>query len=99
MRRQWQNRRLAPARKPEIPASAPPSRPLLTRMTSRDEDRTKVTMYMCAIAWEYEIGNAPRGTKLYPSLAALKDAHPMWEECGIVEVEVSILGTVATPQY
>lgn len=97
MRRQWQTRKAQPLRKPENSQPAPQR--LLTRMTSRDEDRTKVVCYMCAIAWEYEIGHDRVGSKIYPSVAALKEAHPMWEECGIVEVEVTVLGTIAPPQY
>lgn len=97
MRRQWQTRR-PQFRKPETPAPAAPL-PILTRMTDRDADRTKVTCYMCAIDWEYEIGHKRQGNQLYPSVAALKEAHPMWEECGIVEVEVTVLGTIARPQY
>lgn len=93
MRRQWQTRKAQPFRKPEDSPLAP------QRLLTRDEDRTKVVCYMCAIAWQYEIGHAPKGQQIYPSVAALKEAHPMWEECGIVEVEVTVLGTIAPPQY
>lgn len=97
MRRQWQTRKTQPFRKPDDSPPAPQR--LLTRMTSRDEDRTKVVCYMCAIDWQCEIGHARDGNRVYPSVAALKEAHPMWEECGIVEVEVTVLGTIAPPQH
>lgn len=48
-----------------------------------------VTGYMCMIDWDYELGNAPDGNKIYPSIEALKKEHSCWEECGIVEVTVS----------
>lgn len=47
-----------------------------------------VVGYMCMIDWEHELGNAHDGNKVYPSIEALKEHHPMWAECGIVEVEV-----------
>ena len=49
----------------------------------------KVTGYMCMIDWDHELGNASDGDRVFPSIEALKRAHPMWAECGIVEVTVS----------
>jgi hypothetical protein len=70
---------------------------LLERFTSDPEQRLTVKGYMCAIDWQHEIGNARDGNKVYPSLEALKEAHPMYEECGVVEVEVRITQTVIEP--
>lgn len=47
-----------------------------------------ITGYMCLIDYEHELGNASDGNKVYPSIEALKRDHPMWKECGIVEVQV-----------
>jgi hypothetical protein len=72
---------------------------VLNRMTDDPDGKTKVKGYMCAIDWQYEIGNARDGNRVYPSLEALKEAHPMYEECGVVEVEVRITLTVMEPDY
>jgi len=49
----------------------------------------KVTGYMCMIDWDHEIGHAPDGNKVYPSVEALKSDHKSWAGCGIVEVTVT----------
>ncbi len=72
---------------------------LIERMTSDETARTKVRGYMCAIDWEHEIGNASDGNKVYPSVEALKKHHTMWEECGIVEVEVTVISTIAPQMF
>jgi hypothetical protein len=79
-------------------AEAPPAPELIERFTG-DADKFSVTGYMCAIDWEHEIGNAPKGSAIYPSIEALKRKHDCWEECGIVEVEVTIKKTIAPGQY
>lgn len=57
-----------------------------------------VTGYMCLIAWQHEAGCASHGVKVYPSLDALKRHHTMWEECGVVEVELRARAVVAPQQ-
>lgn len=49
----------------------------------------KVTCYMCEIDWDYELGEALGGNVLYSSVEDLKKNHPH-EQCGIVEVEVTL---------
>jgi hypothetical protein len=48
----------------------------------------EVIGYMCRIDWEFEIGNASDGNKIYPCIDSLKKGHPCASECGIVEVVV-----------
>lgn len=43
----------------------------------------------CKIDWDFELGNACDGNKIYPSIENLKKYHDCWEECGIVEVTVA----------
>lgn len=50
--------------------------------------------YMCQIDWECELGSAPSNT-IYSSLEELKEQHNCWAECGIVEVEVRLVGVIA----
>lgn len=54
--------------------------------------------YMCMIDWEHEIGQAPK-TTVYASLNALKQHHPMWEECGIVEVRVNFTQVICEAKF
>jgi hypothetical protein len=44
--------------------------------------------WMCSIAFDHEIEGDAFGTKVYPSLDALKKAHPMWDGCGVTEVVI-----------
>ena len=50
--------------------------------------------YMCTIDFEDELGRASGGNIVYPSIKDLKEHHTCWEECGIVEVEVSFVKTI-----
>lgn len=46
--------------------------------------------YICGIAWQHELDPDVRGcVKIYPNIESLKDEHPMWMDCGIVEIELS----------
>lgn len=55
--------------------------------------------YMCLVDWEYEIGHAADGNKVYPSLKALQEHHNCWAECGVVEVEVRSIRTVVPEDH
>jgi hypothetical protein len=55
----------------------------------------EVTGYICLIDWEWEIGEAYDGNHVYPSVAALREAHPMADDCGIVEVSVRLVRVVS----
>lgn len=46
------------------------------------------TGYMCLTAFEHELEGDCNGTKVYPSLEALREKHKCLDQCGIVEVEV-----------
>jgi hypothetical protein len=70
---------------------------IIERMTSDTEARTKARGFMCATDWQYEIGNAADGNKVFPSVRALKEHMTCWEECGIVEVEVTVIATIERP--
>lgn len=47
------------------------------------------TMYIDGVDWQYELGEASDGTKLYPSLSCIKKHTKCWDQCGIVEVKVT----------
>ena len=60
------------------------------------EDDGSVIGFMCMIDWEFELGAACGGNRIYPSLDDLKQNHPCWKACGVAEVEVRIK-SVAVP--
>ena len=60
---------------------------------------TTVRGYMCLVDWEYEIGHASDGNRVYPSLHALQEHHDCWAECGVVEVEVRSIRTVVPEDH
>ena len=57
-------------------------------------DHNRVIGYMCKIDWSCELGSNYYGNTVYPSIESLKADHEMWEECGIVEVEVTFRDTI-----
>ncbi len=63
-------------------------------MSSTKAKLRKVRGFMCTIDWDYELGEALGGNRIYPSVRDLKDNHATSTECGIVEVEVRIVKTV-----
>jgi len=50
--------------------------------------------YMCSIDFDHELGEAPGGTEVYPSLDDLKKNHKHWKSCGVVKVEITKLEVV-----
>ena len=54
--------------------------------------------YMCTIDFECELGHAADGTRIYPSVKALKSNHRCWNECGIVKVKTYLYEVVCEAQ-
>lgn len=54
----------------------------------RDSENPVVTGYMCLTDFEYELGNASDGNKVFPSVDNLRHHMRCANVCGIVEVEV-----------
>lgn len=50
--------------------------------------------YMCKTDFEYELGFASGGNRVFSSIEDLKEYLPCWEDCSIVEVEVNYVKTV-----
>jgi hypothetical protein len=60
-------------------------------MAKKQKKSSKI-MYCCGIDWSEEIGEAPDlegKIPLYSSIEELKSRRTCWEECGIVEVELT----------
>ena len=54
-----------------------------------------ITGYMCKIDFDFELGAAADGNKVYPSVNALSKGHDCADDCGIVEVEVKLVRVVS----
>lgn len=50
----------------------------------------RYTGYMCRIDFECEKGVPIDGNRFYANIEDLKRDHPCLDECGIVEVEISL---------
>ena len=50
--------------------------------------------YMCKIDWDWELGHAMGGNRIFPDVDDLKKEHPCWENCGIVKVKIALEETV-----
>ena len=67
---------------------------LPTRAGEKGDGALTVRGYMCLADWEYEIGHAGGGNKVYASLHDHQEHHSSWKECGVIEVEVRIVRLV-----
>lgn len=52
------------------------------------EEKVSQIGYMCRIDFDYHLGYDSDGTKVYPSLHALRVDHPCVDDCGIIKVSV-----------
>lgn len=53
----------------------------------------KIKVYMCQTDWLHEIGEAPDlegRMPIYSSIEDLKKEKTCWDECGIVEIELTL---------
>lgn len=53
-----------------------------------------VVCFMDKVDFDYEVGAAHRGNRVYPSVVAVEDNQPCSRQCGIVEVELRYIRTV-----
>ena len=57
-------------------------------------DRTVTGLYMCKVDFDYELGEAAGGNRIFSSLEDAKENLKCWKGCGIVEVKVTYVRTV-----
>ena len=65
-------------------------------------DRTKfepIVGYMCKVDFECELGMADGGNRVFPSVENLKKHRKCYDQCGIVEVEVSFKSVVEPSNF
>jgi hypothetical protein len=58
-----------------------------------------VEAFMCTVEFDYELGHALSGNKLYPHAEDLKENHKCWQSCGISKVAVSLISEVVPAKY
>ena len=54
--------------------------------------------YMCTTDWDHELGEVSY-TKVYSSVAALKEACKCWAECGITEVVTTFKSSITESDH
>lgn len=47
--------------------------------------------YMCQTDWDWELGEALGGTKIYESIEDLKNNRKCVQSCGIVKVKIELV--------
>ena len=60
---------------------------------------TTFTAYMCKVDYEHDAREASDGARIYPSEAAVRRERKCTNECGIVEVTVSLSRVVQKTDY
>jgi hypothetical protein len=55
--------------------------------------------FMCATDFQYHLGGDVQPTNVYPDVETLKTMRPCVAECGIVEVEISVVAWVQRSDY
>jgi hypothetical protein len=63
-----------------------------------DRSDAPVVGYMCLTDYWHELGEAPHGNKVYPSLDDIRCERKCVSSCGIAEVEVRLLKIVQEPE-
>jgi hypothetical protein len=60
-----------------------------------NDDARRVRVFMDGVDWDYEVGTALGGNKVYPSIECLRECigHNV-DRCGIVEVEMTLVRIV-----
>lgn len=62
-------------------------------------DPSKKTAFMCKTDFDFELAHSATGTNIYMSEAALREKRRCVEECGIVEVQVSVIRVVQEEKF
>ena len=63
------------------------------------ENERTIIGYMDKVDFDYELGAAKGGNRVYPSQKDLEECQPCTQECGIVEVEVRLKRVIAESDF
>lgn len=66
---------------------------------NRSKMRETVTCFMDMVDFEEELGNAMKGNKIFPTIEDLRREKPCTKQCGIVEVQVSLVRVVQEQDF
>jgi hypothetical protein len=51
----------------------------------------KIKVYTCGVDYQYELGEACDGNRVFASVEDLKLHNKCWKQCGIVELEIKLI--------
>lgn len=68
-------------------------------MTDQTDPREIRRGFMCATDFQFHLGDDMVPTPVYPDVETLKAERPCVDECGIVEVEVTVIQWVQHSDY
>ena len=63
------------------------------------EEDGGITGYMCKTDFDFELGMAADGNRVFPSVTALRESRSCVDQCGIVEVKVFCTRVVQEENY
>lgn len=73
--------------------------PVSSAFGGEDPDRTVVYGYMCNTDWEYELGMASDGNRVFPSIEDLREHYNCVDSCGIVKVAIVAIEQITEPNW
>ena len=53
-----------------------------------------IESFMCKTDYDYELGFASGGNRVFPSLQDLQNNKPCWKSCGVVKVQITLVEIV-----
>lgn len=62
-------------------------------------DNKTIKVYTCGVDWQHELGHAAGGNRVYASVKDLKEHAKCWEQCGIVELEITLSKWIAEQDF
>jgi len=61
--------------------------------------RKEVIVYLDAVDFQHEIGEALGGNKVYPSVKDLKENNRCWDSCGVVKCKITLVDWVEEQNF
>lgn len=66
----------------------------MRRNMRKDIGLSEIIGYMCKTDFDYELGNASGGNRVFPSIEDAKEYLKCWHGCGIVSVSVTLVEVI-----
>lgn len=62
-------------------------------------DERVITVFMDKVDFDYEVGKAKGGNRVFPSQEDLEKHMPCTKECGVVEVEIRLKRVIRESEF